>query len=301
MSEENILDVISCMEFDPLLPPGSSYRRHRDFLLKAQFREPIPITKPEILSKIHLNYRMTYIKDVILLRYLDDPTMSSINSIIFFNNVALITGLTGDEPWMKAFFAEMHKLAGWSPRQNNSYMSTLKRKANDEADELEVLEKAFQRKNLFLFLQELCMLGKSLQANLREDFYASLNEYGMFRAIEDALSASCPSAQDELWLWLAVADVLTNSLNHDPNLLRNYIHSRLTVPTSLLGCLIDAVVAPSVDSGLADQLAQIVRMVLDPESMSKYADKDAFLDNFYTKHMPKLASAVLLLIFRGCT
>jgi hypothetical protein len=38
----------------------------------------VPITDEDVLAKIHQNYRMTYIKDVILLRYLDGtPHLSS--------------------------------------------------------------------------------------------------------------------------------------------------------------------------------------------------------------------------------
>lgn len=168
--------------------------------------------------------------------------------------------------------------------------SSSKRRATEEESELETAEKTFQRKNLFLFLQELCLVVKTMQAPFRNEFYKIITDYDVFRAIEEALASSDPA--EEAWVWLASADILTNSLIHDPSFLRTYLISRLSVPASLLSCLIEAVVSPSVDSGLADQLAQVLRMVLDPDSMADEADKNNFLDNLYAKQVPKLVTAV---------
>lgn len=288
LSEEHILNLVAVLEYDPLLPAGTSSTRHRTFLKGAQFREPVPIQKPDILSKIHLNYRMGYIKDVILLRYLDDTTMGSLNSLIFFNNLAVVTGLSEDEQFMKDFFSELHRLAAFSPtKAAGSYMSNLTKKKSKDVDEGLVAK----RKNLFLFLQELCLLAKTLQVPLRDDFYKQLGGFGLFRAIEDALAASSPPTESELWIWLCSADILTNAMNHDPALLRSYLTTRLAFPENLLGCLLSALVSPEVGAGLADQLAQILRMVLDPDSMQGN-DKDQFLDHFYAKHVHKLVTAV---------
>jgi len=116
---------------------------------KANFKQPITIHKPDILSKIHLNYRMTYIKDVILLRYLDDTTMGTINSLIFFNNLAVVTGLTEGESFMKEFFSELHRLAGFRA-DVGSYISSL---TNNKKLKEGQNESATKRKELFLFLQ----------------------------------------------------------------------------------------------------------------------------------------------------
>lgn len=290
LSRENILTIIACLEYDPLLPTTCTYRRHRDFLAKAQFREPIPIQKPEVVSRIHLTYRITYIKDVVLLRYLDDPTILSLNSLISFNNANLLTGLLEDTVWVRLFFEQLHKLASFSSSQASLFASSSKRRATEEEGELEVADKTLQRKNLFLFLQELCLVVKTMQPPFRGEFYKNIADYDVFRAIEDALASSDPS--EEAWLWLASADILTNSLIHDPTFLRTYLISRLSVPASLLSCLIEAVVSSNVDSGLADQLAQVLRMVLDPDSMADEVDKNTFLDNLYAKQVPKLVTAV---------
>jgi hypothetical protein len=38
---------------------------------RATFKQVVGISDDEVISKIHQNYRIQYIKDVILLRYLD--------------------------------------------------------------------------------------------------------------------------------------------------------------------------------------------------------------------------------------
>lgn len=291
LREEYMNDLISVLEYDPLLPVGTSHNRHREFLGKAKFQQPVPIPDADILSKIKTNYRMIYIKDVVLLRYLDDTTMTYLNSLIFSNNYAIVTGLLQSDEFMKNFRSELHRLAGFTPKKatQGSYLSSLKRKSKD-ANDSEVGKKVELRKQLFLFLQELCVLAKNLQIPTREEFYKKLNEYDVFPALEDALAAS-PPVKEERWLWLCIADIITNTLNHDPALLRTYMITRLSVPHSLLSSLVEAVVSPNIEAGLADQIAQILRMLLDPDSMQN-SDKDLFLDHFYQVQVQKVTAAL---------
>ena len=54
--------------YDPELPER---QRHRDFLReRVVFREVVPISDAAVRAKIHQTYRMGYLKDVILPRYL---------------------------------------------------------------------------------------------------------------------------------------------------------------------------------------------------------------------------------------
>lgn len=290
LSDAHIMSVIAPLEYDPNLAQGTSYTRHRDFLKSVEFKEVVPLKDEEVVSKIHQNYRITYIKDVILLRYLDDATMSTLSQMIFFNNVTIVSRLSENTEFLKEFFAQIHQLASFTGSKKDSYISQISSKKKKEADGESDESKSETRKGLFKFLQELCGLAKTLQIPMRDTFYKKLsNVYGLFRAIEDALVASSP--ESELWLWLTAADILTNVLNHDPGLLRNYLVTRLSVPNSMLGCLVDNVVQP-VGSGLADQLAQILRMVLDPDSMQSADNKDSFLDHFYARQIGKITAAL---------
>lgn len=89
-SEECIMDVIGCLEFDPALPQP---RRHREFLTKtARFKEVIPISDPELRQKIHQTYRVQYIQDMVLPTpsVFEENMLSTLHSFIFFNKVEIV-------------------------------------------------------------------------------------------------------------------------------------------------------------------------------------------------------------------
>lgn len=90
-SEECIMDVIGCLEHDPVL--GAAPRRHRDFLTKtARFKEVIPIGDPELRAKIHQTYRVQYIQDMVLPTpsVFEENMLSTLHSFIFFNKVEIV-------------------------------------------------------------------------------------------------------------------------------------------------------------------------------------------------------------------
>lgn len=89
-SDECIMDVIGCLEFDPALPQP---RRHREFLTKtAHFKEVIPISDPELRQKIHQTYRVQYIQDMVLPTpsVFEENMLSTLHSFIFFNKVEIV-------------------------------------------------------------------------------------------------------------------------------------------------------------------------------------------------------------------
>ncbi len=89
-SEECIMDVIGCLEFDPSLPQP---RRHREFLTTtARFKEVIPISDPELRQKIHQTYRVQYIQDMVLPTpsVFEENMLSTLHSFIFFNKVEIV-------------------------------------------------------------------------------------------------------------------------------------------------------------------------------------------------------------------
>ena len=99
-SEEFILDVIGCLEYDPQLPYGEK-RNHREFLdTKATFREVIPIGNADLLAKIHQTYRVQYIQDAILPApsLFEENLLSTMNSFLFFNKVDIVTLLYVSRP-----------------------------------------------------------------------------------------------------------------------------------------------------------------------------------------------------------
>ena len=92
-SEEFIMDVIGCLEYEPQLTCKSK-RGHRDFInKKAMFKEVIPIGNQDLLAKIHQTYRIQYIQDAILPApsLFEENLLSTMNSFLYFNKVEIVT------------------------------------------------------------------------------------------------------------------------------------------------------------------------------------------------------------------
>jgi len=48
---------------------------------EARFKQVIPIKDADILEKIHLNYRLQYIKDSVIASYIEDSTSTTFNLV----------------------------------------------------------------------------------------------------------------------------------------------------------------------------------------------------------------------------
>ncbi|XP_014387520.1 PREDICTED: serine/threonine-protein phosphatase 4 regulatory subunit 3B isoform X3 [Myotis brandtii] len=106
-SDECIMDVVGCLEYDPAL---AQPKRHREFLTKtAKFKEVIPITDSELRQKIHQTYRVQYIQDIILPTpsVFEDNFLSTLTSFIFFNKVEIVSMLQEDEKFLSEVFAQL--------------------------------------------------------------------------------------------------------------------------------------------------------------------------------------------------
>ena len=86
---ENIMDVVGILEYDPSKKEPT---RHREFLSeKVNFKEVIPIHNADLLNKIHLTYRVQYIKDILVpVPSLFDENMSALGSYLLFSKIEIV-------------------------------------------------------------------------------------------------------------------------------------------------------------------------------------------------------------------
>jgi len=90
VSDDCVLGVVGALEYDPDFP--SHKANHRQWLnSQGRYKEVVKIEDEQIRRKIHQTYRLQYLKDVVLARILDDPTFSVLNSLIFFNQVDIVS------------------------------------------------------------------------------------------------------------------------------------------------------------------------------------------------------------------
>ncbi|XP_010558443.1 PREDICTED: serine/threonine-protein phosphatase 4 regulatory subunit 3-like isoform X2 [Tarenaya hassleriana] len=251
--DELILEIIGCLEYDPDVPQS---QHHRNFLKEhVVFKEAIPIKDPLVLSKIHQTYRIGYLKDVVLARVVDDATMANLNSIIHANNALVVSLLKDDSTFIQELFARLK-----SPSIS-----------------------AESKKNLVCFLHEFCSLSKSLQVVQQLRLFRDLINEGIFDIIADVLQS--PDKK----LVLTGTDILILFFNQDSNLLRSYILRPEGTP--LLGLLVKGMMEDFGDK-MHCQFLEIIRSLLDPNSLSSGAQRANIMDIFCEKHLPELVDVI---------
>ena len=106
LREDLITGVIGALEYDPELSCHTV--NHRAFLKDdARFKQVVPIGDPATVRRIHQNFHVGFIKDVVLPRALDDHTFAALNQIAFMNNVQIVSQLCGDAVYLNSLCANV--------------------------------------------------------------------------------------------------------------------------------------------------------------------------------------------------
>jgi hypothetical protein len=131
--------------------------KHRQFLKEfSHFKNILNIEDANILNKIHLNYRLSYLRDTAIGRFIEENTNKHINVMIHYNNSDII----------QYFMANRHYL----------------QKVVDK-----IFENDTNKKNEgILFLQELISCSKDL-LNTKIYFFETLCDLNLIEALEKTL------------------------------------------------------------------------------------------------------------------
>uniref|UniRef100_A0A8C5MX20 SMEK homolog 1 n=1 Tax=Leptobrachium leishanense TaxID=445787 RepID=A0A8C5MX20_9ANUR len=265
-SEDCIMDIIGCLEYDPsLLVP----RKHREFLTKtAKFKEVIPISDPELKLKIHQTYRVQYIQDVVLPTpsVFEENMLSTLHSFIFFNKVEIVGMLQEDEKFLTELFAHL----------------------TDEATDDE------KRQELVNFLKEFCAFSQTLQPQNRDTFFKTLSNMGILPALEVILG------MDDTQVRGAATDIFSYLVEYNPSMVREFVMQEAQQNDDdilLINLIIEHMICDTdPELGGAVQLTGLLRTLVDPENMlatTSKTEKTEFLGFFY-KHCMHVLTAPLL-------
>ena len=228
-----IIGVVGALEYDPDFPTHKA--NHRHYLSdSSRYKEVVEIKDQAIKKKIRQTWRLQYLKDVVLARILDDPTFGVLNSLIFFNQVDIVQHLQNNTPFLKELFAIFH----------------------DDDEEPKRKEQAVH------FLQQCAAIAKTLQMQSRASLLNNFISHGLFAVITFAVKHSSPSMRT------TGIDILVALLDHDPNMMRGYmlkaVHEKKTPLTDTLIDLLHA----ETDLGVKNQLADAIKILLDPQPPS---------------------------------
>ncbi|KAH7434115.1 hypothetical protein KP509_06G000800 [Ceratopteris richardii] len=249
-SDKYIMHIVGMLEYDPDV---STHQNHRTFLKEqVVFKEAVPIPDLNLLAKIHQTYRIGYLKDVVLPNVLDNPTVTSINSMILNNNVTVVSGLLDHPTFVNNLFTEL----------KSSILS-------EEA-----------KKDLVHFLQEFCSLSKSLQLPLRNGLFSTFVREGLFEVVTNLLQSTDENLRQ------SGTDILLLVLSFDASQLRKFLMQQSGY--TLFGHLVTGMLTPS-QGGLQAQLLEVLRMLLDCEATERTPpEKSPFLEVFYTRYMDQI-------------
>lgn len=194
-TEEKILGIIGILEYDAEYPNQKSC--HRQFLKeRANFKVVVqlPIEDDENgLNIFKKDFYYTFLKDVILARFVDDQTFNLLNALIHLNQIMLLDFLRDSE-------------------RNNHFLEKLFK----FYQEPETTDLALQRNGIKL-LHQYVLLTKNLPTNQRTIFFSELILHGLIDMIKFSLSdeeISTKALGTELIVSIIEQDVsLVNSIN----------------------------------------------------------------------------------------
>jgi len=243
--EELCLDVIGALEYDPESPGERLH--HRSYLReKLLFKEVVALPSPAVREKIHQTQRLGYVKDTVLAKHLDDHSFGTISSIMLFNNVEVLSALIQDKDFYPALFSRFKTVA----------------------------QDSEEWRDLVAFLQELCSMSKQLQNRERQEMVQLLTQHGLFDVIKGVLESGDREVN------LNGLDVLVSLLQHDASPLRD--HFTQEENPGLFAHMVRGLLDRR-SGGAQEMMLEIMRLLLDPESMDNSVEKDKFLDLFYRK------------------
>nr|CDI52086.1 conserved hypothetical protein [Melanopsichium pennsylvanicum 4] len=272
LQDDVFLGVVGMLEYDPEFPRlKANYRDH--LTQRARFKQVIDIGDPMIVAKIHQTYRLLYLRDVILARVVDDPTVSILNSFIFFHQNDIVNYCCQNDLFLSKLF---HMLMN-----------------PEEPEE--------RRSEGVLFLQQLCSMGKLIQFPARISLYRTLTDWGLLNVLQYALERLGQTARN------AAAEILMTIIEYDANSVRAHVVSQVEQNTRPLVSMMIDMLHDERDLGLKTQIAEAMRIIFDvasdggpiaaqaqvlsvPGLNKAKADPDRFLTWIYEAEIGRLCS-----------
>lgn len=278
VADECVAGVVGMLEYDPDFPNHKA--NHRQWLSdQGRFKEVIKIEDSAVRRKIHQTYRLHYLKDVVLARILDDPTFSVLNSLIFFNQVDILSHLQHNSNFLADLFTIF---------------------ADPKEDQL-------RKKDAVSFIQQCCAIAKNLHPPQRQTLYNNFLSHGLLEVINFGLRNTDATVR------VAATDVLVSMIDHDPQMIRHTIYQQIQGKQSpLTNTLIDLLLV-EIDLGIKSQVSDALKVLLDPNSPPEPPDghtefvvgqprphpptadpqQELFLTNFYETSAVRLFKPLL--------
>ena len=151
LNDEHYLITFGAFEFDLETQKVIPHRKYFKEIVK--FKNILNLNNQEILEKIHMNNRLSYLRDTAIGRFIEDNPLKIINSMIQTNNNSILQFFLNETNYIKQLFSLIEN------------------------------KDIYIRKDACLFLIELINCSKDLM-QIRINFYETLSECGILSLIE---------------------------------------------------------------------------------------------------------------------
>lgn len=167
-------------------------------------------------------------------------------------------------------------------KNDEKFLKELFRQLTDESPSF-----AEKRRDLVLFLKELCTFSHTLQLPNRELFVKTLNSYGILATLEMLLLA------DDLTIKSGAVDIIIYLVDYSPTMVRDFALQEETNTNKVINSVVRAektnfilfwnpkksdryllnilieqmVYDPDPEMGMATQISGILKMLMDPDNM----------------------------------
>jgi hypothetical protein len=93
LSQEMYLYIFGILEYDPEILEDRRIPHRRYLEEKVSYKKVVNFNNETVERKIHINYRLQYLKDVAMPRALDDPSFSQLCSMIMHNSMIILASI----------------------------------------------------------------------------------------------------------------------------------------------------------------------------------------------------------------
>lgn len=243
-------DVLGMLEYDDGLPKNKRTLHRQIMKDRVRFSEVLSFEDSAMLERVHLNYRLQYLKDIVLPRILDDAAFISLNQMIQMNLTVILDYLRQSTQLLDRLFLQIGQM------------------------DLQSL----------LFLQDACRLAKQIPPSERLALHEKMVERNIFKVLAPFLVERPPATETTVDPRLCAVEILLISATNDPASLRVFLMNTDSSKPSADGrALLSAILRLILfdgDQGVQGQLCELLRYVLDTTALEQQ-DRDQCLKAFY--------------------
>lgn len=242
-------DVLGMLEYDAGLPCSKRIPHRQILRVQVSFKSVLSFEDAETLDRIHLSYRLQYLKDIVLPRLLDDAAFVSLTQMIHTNLSIILDHVQKTQRLLEQLFVQI--------RQKD-------------------------RQSLH-FLQDVCRLAKQTAPSERQALHEKMVAQQLFASVMLFLGEEVAGTQAEVFSSRsACVEILLCSVQNDPSHLRRFLTAEGSAEGRALFALLSRTMLFTVDQGVQGQISEALKAVMEV-SLLDPREKDIVLDSLYDR------------------